>query len=301
MMDVAILSVHDWANLGYTLSKCLKEVGINATSLIEYKLPNYDDTSQVSSIKGMKKLASESDVVIFMHSKHIRLDIDLSGKKVFVFHGGSKYRHNYEELNKVFNPIVEKCIIQTYDLFNLGAKNETWLLPPVDTNLIKPVYGKKYEKIVIGHFPSGGIEKGTNEINEVMSLAMENNKCKDRFIYLYDSRKVSWEENLKRMSECDIYIEQLRWGEWGMTALEAAALGKIVITNFKSVSKYEKEYGHSEILVANNKTDLFDLIDWLANWSDDDIERKKKLTREWIELHHSLVAVGNRLKSIIGG
>ena len=59
-------------------------------------------------------------------------------KKVVVFHGGGKFRLNHKAICSQFNPIVDCSLIQTYDLFGLGAKDERWLLPPIDLSKIKP-------------------------------------------------------------------------------------------------------------------------------------------------------------------
>ena len=296
MLKVLILSVNDWANLGYTFSQCLKEIGIEAKSLTQYANPRYRDVAILANTKDMKREAIEADVIQFMHSKHINLGIKFDGKKVFVFHGGSKYRHNSNKLNEVFNPIINRAIIQTGDLFDLGAKDEVWLLPPVDTNNIIPCYDKYInDKLIIGHFPSSSLEKGSHIINGVMSKMIYLNKD---ILYLNDDLKVDWKENLKRISMCDIYIEQMRWGEWGITALEAAALGKIVITNFKSLDRYNKEYGNCELVVANNDVELYHAIKSLMSMNPIEIENKKRLTREWVETNHCYKAIGNRLNEI---
>jgi hypothetical protein len=296
-MKIVILSVNDWANLGYTFSKCLNEVGLDALALTQCKISKYKDSAEMANTKFMKKKALEADVIIFMHSKHINLGMDFNNKKVFVFHGGSKYRHNSDKINKIFNPIVDKTIIQTSDLLGLGAKDERWMLPPVDTKKLIPNYHRLISnKLIIGHFPSSRVEKGTDIINEVANdLLIKSHNL----MYLYDDSKVSWEENLKRIALCDIYIEQIRWGEWGVTALEAAALGKIVITNFKSLNRYRQQYGDCQLMVANNKVELRDTIKNLLTWNDNYIDEKKKLTRKWVKDNHSYKSIGNRLKQIL--
>ena len=75
----------------------------------------------------------------------------------------------------------------------------------------------------MGHFPSKPAVKGSDKIVE----AMKN--VKGNFEFRYSDKRVSWEEQIKRMSECDIYVERFtKDSGFGITALEAAALGKIV-------------------------------------------------------------------------
>ena len=273
-MKIVILSVNDWANLGFTFSQCLRAIGLDTKAFSTYVHPNYKKTAIQADTKEMRKEALRADVIMFMHSKHINLGINFGDKKVFVFHGGSKYRHNSDKINKVFNPIVDKTIIQTSDLLGRGAKNERWLLPPVDTENIVPDYERlSSDKIIVGHFPSSSLEKGTNIINEVMLNHLIY--YKENFIYFYDHKKVSHEENLKRISLCDVYIEQIRWGEWGVTALEAAALGKIVITNFKSINRYRQQYGNCQLMIADDAIELKNLMKDLLTWNRNYIHEKK--------------------------
>ena len=102
------------------------------------------------------------------------------------------------------------------------------------------------------------------------------------------------------MSECDIYIEQICKHEWGITALEAAALGKIAITTFRGLEEYRKQYGDCELVVANTENELRERVEEIMSWTPEQILEKKKATRRWVETYHSFEAVGQRLKKIIG-
>ena len=118
--------------------------------------------------------------------------------------------------------------------------------------------------------------------------------------------RVSWKRNLRRMSRCDIYIESLNIDstsdnqhDWSLTALEAAALGKIVITNFRNQQRYEKEYGECGLLVANSKKELENILLKLIHSSPEQLIELQRKTRKWVETHHSLKAIGLRFKKII--
>ena len=88
----------------------------------------------------------------------------------------------------------------------------------------------------------------------------------------------------------------LRYGEWGMTALEAASLGKIVVTNFLSIDRYKKEYGECPLVICNTEGEFERRLHELSEMNKDDILKLKKETRKWVEEKHSLKAVGKRLK-----
>ncbi|GAG24586.1 unnamed protein product, partial [marine sediment metagenome] len=222
------------------------------------------------------KYKKRVDVVIFMHSQLVK--VNLSGKRVFVHHGGSAYREKHKKLNKIFNPIVKRSIIQTADLLGLGAKNEVWLLPGIDTESIKPVY-ERHEKVIIGHFPSKARIKNSKAINKVIS------RLKGDFEYIYSPEGVTWEKQMERMSKCDVYIDgcmpkinKRRYGEWGMAALEAAALGKVVISHFLSQDKYKGKCG---IKVANSPAEIESHLKALLALTDEELLKEKQATRAW--------------------
>jgi hypothetical protein len=93
--------------------------------------------------------------------------------------------------------------------------------------------------------------------------------------------------------------KQLKYGEWGVSAIEAAALGKIVITHFLSHKKYEQVYGQHELCVANTPSDIAVHLESLLELSDDELLKRRKATRSWVEKFHSFKAVGTRLKEEI--
>jgi glycosyltransferase involved in cell wall biosynthesis len=307
-MKVLILALKDWANLGNILKKCLIHVGVDArfyTQIPTTRLKNGESIKKQEAIEFSK----ECDVIHFMHGLKPDIPIDLRNKKVVVLYGGSNYRQKSKEICAEFNKIVDCSLIQTYDLFGLGAKNEIWFLPPVDTENIKPIYDGINEKIIVGHYPSNPKGKGSKNINRII-----NNIRYDApiFEYRYNSNRVLWEEQLERMSKVDIYIERMnllqqgyrnkskwyRTGVWGMTALEAAALGKIVITNFYGEEQYIKEYGKCALQVANSEKDMEKILIKLLSMSHDDLLKLKMKTRKWVETFHSFDVVGNKLRGI---
>lgn len=310
-MEVLLISSHDWANVGYTLSKCLNLVGVKATMLVKNKHAfNYPEHGiRFRGVNDIKKYAERADIIQFMHSDFVNTGVDLSKKRVFVFHGGGTYLINHVIKNKIFNPIVECSIIQTGNLFGLGAKNEQWLLPAVDTNKLLPVYNNN-DKLIIGHFPSSAFAKNSEGIN--MTVNRLKKEYGDRFEYEFSAKTVPWEEQMARVARCDVYIEAcslsvdvkkyntlVKYGEWGISALEAAALGKIVITHFLSKDKYEKEYGTCGLKTANSLDEIENHIRSILLLNDAELLVSKEETREWVEKFHDYKSVGTRLKDVI--
>ena len=172
-MKVLIVCRNDWANMGYKYQESLREVGVDAKAVtlsVNYSCkPNH---AEICSLKKMRSYAKSAEIIQFMHSEYF--DLGVKNKRFFVFHGGSKYRINSNSKNKIFNPIVEKSIIQTGDLLGLGAKNEVWVLACVDTKKLKPIYKRQSDKLIVGHFPSSPSVKSSEGINKVMRKLKKN-------------------------------------------------------------------------------------------------------------------------------
>jgi len=307
-MKVLIAIKRDYANVGYTFSEMLNKVGVNTVALSVYgsRMQKLGGLRKAEKVNGeeMQKQAKEADIIIFMHSE-IPIEATelkkLKNKRYFVFHGGSSYRDKSRAKNRIFNPLVEKCLIQTRELFDRGAKNEVWLLPPVNLDIIKPMYERFSDKLIIGHYPTSVIGKNSLIFNEVIDKLKEDKDLTDKFEYRFEEEVIAWTEHLKRVSECDIYLEQIEFiGEWSISALEAAALGCVVVTNFKSVELYRKEFGECAIQIANDKNQLEQVLRRLILTSDKEIQRLKYESRKWVEQFHSYDYVGNRLKKILG-
>lgn len=299
---ILFLAINDWANVGYTLASSLKSINVDAIALkSKNHALQYPGQGQIyTNTIELKTITDKCNVIVWMHSKFT--PINTTGKKLFVFHGGSEYRKNYNQINKKFNPIVCKSIIQTGDLLGLGAKDEQWLLPPIDTELLQPVFEPQNNKLTIGHYPRDTKVKGSVVINSIIHKLQNNT-----FIYLFSKKRQKWSDNIKRISNCDIYIDALcpvlngrPYGEWGIQTLEAAALGKIVITHFQSYKRYAKEYGSCALQYVNTPKELENKLKMLIQLSPDKILQLKRQTRKWVETTHSFKTVGCRLKKILG-
>ena len=312
-MRVTLCAGGDWANVGYEYAKALKSCGIDAQMLkLRRHHFKYKPTADLVEIEIMIDKIMESDIVIMMHSDR-RLLKDLQelnilsvfkrlGGKIIAFHGGSAYRQNSGSYHKSFRWLIDATVIQTYDLLDKDAENEFWILPPVDLERIQPDYDfRDKSKLILGHFPSGIKWKNTVLINKVVA-SLDQSKIE----YLHSVERINNYDNLLRMNECDIYIEHqqyMQWdkvyGEFGVACLEAAALGKIVVTCTNGKDEYEKQYGKMlPLVISNSPEELKDKLEKLIDTPRNLILRLKKWTREWVETCHSYKVIGLRLKAV---
>lgn len=294
---VLFLSRKDGANLGHAFAESLRSVGVPAQALSKYPGSHqYPKQATKMNHSRLIKGIRNAKVIVWMHSKYQKLpDVDLEGKKFAVFHGGSHYRNHPENVNSVFNPIVDLSLVQTRTLSGLGAKNEFWLPPPVNTEDIKSEFYVR-RPFVVAHYPSQA-NKGTAEINSVIGEL----KKEHEFFYSHSRSVLPWAENMVRMTMCDIYVEQFRCParDWGVQALEAAALGKIVVANCSGIKEYEREFGDCFLHVANTKGELKKVLEGLLEMSESDLLKMQMETRRRMEEHHSYRAIGARLKRIL--
>jgi glycosyltransferase involved in cell wall biosynthesis len=252
-------------------------------------------------------LAKEARVIHFHGSTFVE-NLDLSDKKVVVQHGGSTYRVDPNACNNIFNLVADATIIQCPDLLNLGAKNEHLIYYPVDTNLIQPDYNPKGSKIIIGHFPSNPLAKGTKGILRVIEKLSRDSEFKKRFKYVGainhtgKQHQIPWKDHLERMAQCDIIIETMclnykgkKFGEWGNAAIESASLGKVVLTNSLTSDIYAKEYGNCALNIINNEEELESKLKRLLSVGQEELMQKKIETREWAVRNHSMTACARRL------
>lgn len=268
----------------------------------------------------IKKILENCKVIHFHASNYNQqvanfIHSNPNSKNVVVQHGGTTYRRNPLGSNNLFNPLTDASIIQCPDLLNLGAKNEHLIYYPVDTDLIQPTFRsiESKEKFKIGHFPSTASVKGTPLILGEINRALNLDSSKNKFEYIgigtavggpaHDGgAKRPWAQHLDRVRNTDIMIETVnplnfgkKFGEWGNTALECAALGKIVITNTLTADIYKEQYGDCALHIANNAEELQSQIQKIVNYSPEELLEKQMQSREWAVKNHSMGATAKRI------
>jgi hypothetical protein len=286
-MNCLFFSRIDWANLGYLFSESLKAVGVESRAIAleghPYKYPQSDEIVNGDTAKQMINLA---DITIYMHSQFVRSH----PKRAFVFHGGTFYERSHEELNALYNPFVEGTLIQHTEFLSLGAKNPHWILPVANESIVADFsnHGR-----IFGHFPNGGQVKHTPDIMRTLI------DCGADFIH--EDKPVDWQDNLERIKACDICIEQLNTRDFGLTTLEAALMGKVVITTLHNVDRYHGQYGMCGLFIANTPEELKETVEDMMKWDESKLTVMKRRSREWAIQKHGLIATGKRLKGILKG
>lgn len=321
MLDALLIAQHDWANTGFRFSRCMRMVGINALMIkAEYHAFMYPEQAIVhpglnglqADMPSVPELMDSAKVIHLIASSRVDAP-PIPGKKYVVQHGGSIYRFKHYEINNYFNKFCDAAIIQCPDLLGLGAHNETLIYYPVDTELIQPVYDEQSDRLLIGHFPSNPKTKGTEQIVKVIEELEADPIVRDKFEYIglrnaKEPVHTAWVNNLRRIAACDIVIETLNeelndkpYGEWGNTALEAAASGKIVITNSIHKHHYDAEYGDCALEIANTREVLKETIrKWILTSHLARLEKRKQ-TRDWAHKKHGMRATGERILQNVYG
>ena len=109
----------------------------------------------------------------------------------------------------------------------------------------------------------------------------------------------------KKLRDCPgyfVYIELFKpilegnpYGSFGIQALEAAAMGKSVVTQNMNEDVYFNEYGFCRLMLANNETDFKDIVELLDKSSPDEIKNLQEETRQWVVDNHSYKSTGLKL------
>jgi hypothetical protein len=302
--EVVFVCNRDWANVGWIFQESMASVGVPSVSL-RTGPPHpfgYPQEARHVNISLLQQEIDKASSVMFMHSQWPG-DLNIEGKRVAVFHGGSQYRNDPKRWNVFWNPKVDVSVIQTANLLDRGAKNQVWVMPSVDTDQIVPTKRFDGNKLRIAHFPRKASMKGSHRFLN----AMEPHTSKSNIVFRYQNKICTWKKNIERMEWCDVYLESQEYfrsgpngdkliGVWGITAMEAASLGKIVVTCFSERERYEKTFGKCPILGANSEIELKKVLEQLFQMSRKEIVALQETHRKWAVRCHSRIAVGNRLQ-----
>jgi len=296
---------NDWANFSHDNANALRSVGIDCEDIKErpHSFEYKTHSLTIPFAKIVEKI-KQADIVQIMHSDVAYLEVCKAyNKRVIVYHTGTNYRKGYKELNSVFNPYVEHSVIALGEFSGLGAKNEVYVVGAIDTDKLKPnIINSDFTRFA--HYPSCEKTKGTDTIERVVNWAHEKNR---NFYFNMSVQKVDYDFQLERIKKCDAYIELFApeqdgkpYGSWGITALEAAAMGKIVITNHTTEQVYKNAYGiKTPFFVSNTEKELFDNIEKLSFMNRAELLKHKQNTRNWVLKNHSYQATGEKIKKLL--
>lgn len=293
-MKVLFINDVDYANLCYNLSKSLRSIGVQSESMTLHPHSfGYKEQSTMVSHSMMIAAIKKAECVVIGHSFAKFIEWIPKGKRIFVIHTGTRYRQDSEALNAVFDEVVERTFTDSPEFMELGAKMITYVATAIDTDNI-PQKKNTGSQITFAHYPSNPEVKGTGKILQMMSKIHAH----------IDSsvKKLHHEENLRRMSKCDVYIEMFAtkqkgktYGNAGVTAWEAAAMGKPVITNFLHDYVYKKAYGDLPFFIANSEVEFQLKVQNLAALDRIDYNLLSDFIRNTIVTRHSFEATGRYL------
>lgn len=319
LLDVLVLACTDNANTGWRTVQCLRQLGLNVLGLkgdihpflypeqmvchpaIGKGLEGFDGRGVVA--EELRPLAEQARVLHIVGSSDV--DIGLEKGTVVVQHGGSIYRENAEYFNDYWNPVAHKTVMQCPDLMGRGAKNEVWIPYAIDTNFIRPVYNN-IGMLKIGHFPSNSEVKGAEDIYQVFDMVAsqlpeEAKHCIKFYRSDSDNPVLFWQAHLQRLADMDVYVEALNptlngkpYGAWGNSALEAAAMGKIVITHNAYQEQYKNQFGDSPLRIANTKEELFNHLVEIIKTPLPELQEEMRRFRTWAVQKHSIEATAKR-------
>ncbi len=296
---------NDWGNLGQNLTKAMRSVNMDAECYaLNAHAFGYEDQAVTVTLDRMRSLVADADIVNFVHSDIFLLETfkpQLRGKKVVVTYTGSAYRNNPDAHNAAFNPVVQLSLTDHCEFISLGAKNIHYITFSVDSGKGIPHFGHQIEApYKIGHFPSNVEVKGTAQILRMLC------DVKRKFGWLCSEEIVSNKDQLKRLDLCDIYIELFKpelngrpYGHYGVTAFEAAAAGKIVITQNLNWAVYADAYGECALRICNTPASFVDQVEMLLALPPLRISEIQTETYNWVSQKHSFKANGERLKKLI--
>jgi hypothetical protein len=295
-LKVLNVSQSDWANFAYTNSQALRSVGVECDSISATKHNHYLVQSEtIPDITEMIDRIKQYDVVQFFHDNTRLFNLiatHCNDKRIIVWHTSSVYRKYHASINAVMNKynVIHVCAMPEFMAMCPGAH---YVVGAVDTDKLIPTKTNN-AKVKFAHYPSNPTVKGTPKIWELMRGLDVDFTCSIEL--------VNNDMQLKRISECDVYIEMFTerdgngslYGNFGITALEAAAMGKAVITNCKDRRVYYENYGKLPFIVVNDeKTFIHQVL--LMNTGVDITDE----TRDIIVKNHSYQSTGNRILKLL--
>jgi len=334
MIDVTMLCIYDWANTGWRFAQCLKMLGLNVFAFkgayhpfgYPEQIPihpdlvdterSFEDGAKCALFADVNSaflagICKDSKVIHFRDTCLINTGVDLEEKKVVAQHGGRLYRSAHDYWNNNFGYLIDKTIIQMPDILGHGAPGEALVYYPVQTDhpMLRPDFKKANNGVVaFGHFPTTQIEKGSDMFFNALNRHW--NEGRRGFLYggptEFEETKswiTVWPFHLERLKQVDVVLETCcmvaqgkPFGEWGNQCIEAASMGKIVITNTLSAELYRKEYGDGFApRIANNDDDIYRHIGEILEMSDSELRAEKQKHRAWVEKYHSMEATAERL------
>lgn len=313
-MKLLLVCFDDYANYMYNTYLSFRVVGVECECI---KLKKHDfgydnEAPVVTEAEALEKIRS-ADAIHFFHSNVLWWDIisrEAQNKFKAVYHTGTLYRRDPAGMNKIFAS-ADMFITDQCEFICLENNSETWkyLATAVDTEKIKPeITTEKQFPYVIAHYPSNSSNKGTEKVINLMqdAINLQTYNTEIRMRFICSTVKVPHADQLKRMMDCNVYIEMFAptqhgnpYGCYGVTAFEAASMGKIVVTQNIYPEVYKNAYGCDyPFVICNTEVEFKQKIYAIIQEPIERIKQLQEISRTWILSNHSYEATGRRLKNI---
>lgn len=306
-MKVHNICYDDYANFAYDQTKALQSIGVDAKL---YKLKGhrfkYENEGLVVNRWTMGDLIMDADIIQIFHSDPHALKIvqDFKPKgKLTVWHTGTGFRTQPDNVYNMFSQLGCKIHFTDQCEFLMRDRELVYVAAAIDVDKYSMYRSdRRIERpFRAAHYPSEPTIKGSDAINTIMARLCRYHR--DKLQYIYSEKLVSNGEQLWRMSESDIYIELLKpllngnpYGCYGVTAFEAAALRKVVVTQNIYINAYTKAYDvELPFVIANSEDKFSNEMSNLLFSTPEHIEHLQEKTYKWVTQNHSLEATGNRV------
>jgi len=324
-LNIVFLAHSDFAASGNGCARALRLLGHDTKCFVSRLHPfGYPHQGVVGTRNEIRSAIDESGVVFLIQGTTPKTVRDLKIMKPLVPMYGGNYRFDHAEFNQRFNHRSLFTMMYEADMMGHGATNEHLILPPVDTDFLKPTDRPIGDPPIVGHFPSTPEHKGTPEILAALLPLHDEGLIEVRSPFFRATpagdrgHHAQWDQQIVRMSECDIIVDQIkptihrcggrprvrgrrqrhsgqgphvRFGEWVQQAMESAALGKVLYTNSHNPQPYHDTYGEypgfTNVLTPEALAQ--DLRELVAS-GHEEIRRRQGVARDWVVRNHSLAA-----------
>jgi hypothetical protein len=200
-----------------------------------------------------------------------------------------RLRRNTRRAHVVVGSVVHVASLPRWDVLPLTAY-------PIDTRPLEPVPPSLDGPVRIVHSANHRGAKGT----EFLVAAVERLRDEGHAVELDLIERVPNSEALARVAAADVYVDQLLFG-YAMAALEAMALGKVVLSGIEDTPDYQlfRRYSYLDecpIVPASPETItdvLRDLIARRGEWP-----AIGRASREYVERRHSYAAAAELYSAI---
>lgn len=300
----------DYANFMHEITRAMLFVGMDAYDYIVNRHSyGYPEEGKPIKPDDLRLVAHDADVIQIFHSDESALaDVKKFMKPsqlLIVWHTGTRYRQRFLHFNNVFKN-VSASVFALPELYNIGGStNPYFIMGCVDTAMLELMKKPVNSQVVkIGHFPSNYETKKTDAIRTIFS-AIDEQKNPNNITYI-STVQLPWMDSLTRMAECDIYFELMApeqhgkpYGSFGITALEAAAMGIPVITMCNRNDTYSHFYKQNPFHFVRNEQEAVEVLNYLIKRVRNHQVDWSVLVRSLMLTTHSYPATGERIKKMI--